>query len=129
MDEQSTAISKGALWTGRIMSAIPILLMLMSAVMKFAKPPVVVQGFTHLGFSENVVTALGVVEIICVVIYLIPRTAILGAILITGYFGGATAACVRAGDPYYATVIMGVLAWGGLYLRDVRLRKLIPFCN
>jgi hypothetical protein len=128
MNETSTSISKGAVWTGRILSGVPVLLLVMSAIMKFMKPPPVMQGMGHLGFSENLLIPLGIVELLCVVIYLVPRTAVLGAILITGYLGGATAASIRVGEPYYAPALAGVLAWGGLYLRDIRLKKLIPFC-
>lgn len=120
-------ISKAARWTGYIMSALPVLLMLMSAVMKFAQPPQVIDGFKHLGIPQTQVIGLGVLQTLCAVIYLIPRTAVLGAILITGYLGGATATTLRVGDPYLLTPLFGVLAWGGLYLRDPRLRALIPF--
>ena len=119
-------VSKKMLWSGIIMSALPALLMIFSAVMKFAHPPAVVEGFNHLGLPFDLVIKLGVLEIACVVIYLIPRTAFLGAILVTAYLGGAIATTVRVGDSYLATVLFGVFVWGGLYLRDPRLRELIP---
>jgi hypothetical protein len=122
----SAPLSKKILWTSRVMVALPALLMLFSAAMKFAQPPEVAKGFEHLGWSMNVVNVLGVLLVVCTVIYLVPRTAILGAILLTGYLGGAIATCVRVGDAYIPQVIMGVVLWGGLYLRDPRLRALIP---
>jgi hypothetical protein len=99
---------------------------LVSAVMKFVKPDDVVKGFAHLGWPENLAVGLGILEIACTVIYVIPRTAVLGAILLTGYLGGAIATHVRIGDPFYVPIILGVLVWGGLYLRDARLRALLP---
>ncbi len=121
------AISKKALWTGYVMSILPVLLLLASVVMKFAKPPAVLEGFTHLGWPEGSVIGLGLLELACTVAYLIPVTSILGAILLTGYLGGAIATTLRVGDSSIPTVIMGVLLWGGLFLREPRLRALIPF--
>jgi hypothetical protein len=118
--------SKGMLWTGRVLSALPVLLLLFSAVMKLAKPAPVVEGFVKLGYSEHLALGIGILELACTVIYVIPQTAVLGAILLTGYLGGATATHVRVGEPFYATVILGMLIWLGLYLRDERLRALIP---
>ena len=122
----SAPVSKKMFWSGIVMSALPALLMVFSAIMKFAHPPAVVDGFNHLGLPIDLVIKLGVLEIACAVIYLIPRTAFLGAILVTAYLGGAIATTVRVGDAYLATVIAGVFVWGGLYLRDPRLRELIP---
>jgi hypothetical protein len=119
-------VSKKMLWAGRIVSAVPVLMLTFSAVMKLAKPTVVVTEFVRLGYTENVVIALGIVELACAIIYAIPRTAVLGAILLTGYLGGAIATHVRIGEPFIGPVIFGVLVWLGLYLRDVRLRALIP---
>ena len=110
------------------MSAVPVLMLLMSGVMKLAKPQPVVDGFVHYGFPLGMIAGLGVLEILCTVVYLIPRTSILGAILVTGYLGGATVTTLRLGESSYVmAVILGILAWGGLYLRDPRLRALIPF--
>jgi hypothetical protein len=114
-------------WTGRIMSALPVLLLLFSATLKFLKPPSVAQGFTQLGISENLAQPLAVLEVACTVLYLIPRTSVLGAILLTGYLGGATLTHLRVGQPFYAPVLAGVLVWGGLFLRDPRIKALIPF--
>jgi hypothetical protein len=124
---QSAPISKGALWTGRILSAIPVLLLLTSATAKLLKPPAVLQGFAQLGYSESIILKLAIMEIAFTAIYLIPRTAVFGAILLTAYLGGATATHARVGDPaFVGPVLTGVLLWLGLYLRDQRLRALVP---
>lgn len=114
------------LWAGYILTALPVLMLLMSAVMKFVKPPPVVEGFAHLGLPESLALGIGILELICTVVYLIPRTAILGAILLTGYLGGATVIHLRVGDPFIMPSIIGVLVWGGIFLRERRLRELIP---
>lgn len=125
----SNPTAKKMLWVGYVVSAVPVLMLLMSAIMKFAKPPAVVEGFTHLGWPENLALALGVVELVCVIIYVIPQTAVLGAILLTGYLGGAIATHVRVGEGFIGPAIFGVLVWLGLYLRDPRLRALVPLRN
>jgi len=123
-------VSKKALWTGRVLSALPILLLLFSGVMKLAKPPAVVEGFAHFGLPEKLTLTIGLLEIVCTLVYAIPRTSVLGAILLTGYLCGATAINVRVGDPSsIITVLLGIMIWGGLYLRDNRLRALIPLKN
>jgi hypothetical protein len=121
------ASSEKVLWTGRILSTLPVLMLLSSAAMKFLKPPAVAEGFVHLGYPESLALPLGIVELACTTIYVIPRTAVLGAILLTGYLGGATATHVRIGEPFSIPVILGVLVWAGLFLRDARLRALLPF--
>ena len=127
---QTAPVSKGRLWTGRIISALPALFLVMDGVMKLMKPDFVVKATVQLGFPENVIFPLGVVVLVCVILYAIPRTAVLGAILLTGYLGGAVATHVRAGDPLFSHVLFpvyfGILLWGGLYLREERLRALIP---
>jgi hypothetical protein len=86
-----------------------------------------VQGFAQFGYPESLILKIGILEIFCTVVYMIPRTSVLGAILMTGYLGGATATNVRVGDPSsFIPVLVGVLVWAGLYLRDDRLRALIP---
>ncbi|MGB9461887.1 MAG: DoxX family protein [Candidatus Acidiferrum sp.] len=120
-------ISKGMIWTGRVLSALPVGLMAFSAALKFLKPAPVMQSFAHFGYPESEIVILGVLELISCIVYVIPRTAVLGAILMTGYLGGATATNVRVGDPsYIITVTLGVLVWAGLFLRDARVRALIP---
>ncbi|MGC0773425.1 MAG: DoxX family protein [Candidatus Acidiferrum sp.] len=120
-------ISKGMIWTGRVLSALPVALMVFSAVLKFLKPAPVVESFAHFGYPESEIFLLGVLELLSCIVYVIPRTAVLGAILMTGYLGGATATNVRVGDhSYIMTVTLGVLVWAGLFLRDARVRALIP---
>jgi len=126
-DIRTTPASKKKLWAGRIISALPVLLLLFSGVMKLMKPPSVLQGMAAYGYPESLIVVIGLLEIACTVIYTIPRTSILGAILLTGYLGGATATNVRVGNPaFIMTVILGVLAWVGLFLRDDRLRAFLP---
>ena len=129
-DAQSAPLSKGRLWTGRIMSTLPALFLLIDGVGKLVKPAPVVQGTVQLGYPESVLVGLGIVLLSCTVLYVIPRTAILGAILLTGYLGGAIATHVRVGSPLFSHILfpfyLAVLLWGGLYLRDARLRALIP---
>ena len=122
-------VSKGKLWAGRIMSWLPALFLLVDGVMKLFKPAVVVEATVKLGYPESTILPIGIVLTVCTIIYLIPRTAVLGAILLTGYLGGAVATHVRVGEglfPVSFPIIFGVLLWGGLYLRDNRLRTLIP---
>lgn len=119
-------VSKKALWTGYVMSILPVLLLVMSAVMKFAKPEPVVEGFAHLGYPESLALALGIVELGCTILYLIPQTAVLGAILLTAYLGGATATHVRIEEAFFMPILLGIFVWGGLFLRDRRIRALIP---
>lgn len=99
--------SKKALWVGWIMSALPSALLIMSGTMKLTQPEQVTEGFTHLGYDPNLAVGLGIVEVGCTVIYLIPKTAVLGAILLTGYLGGATATHLRIGEPYFSTALKG----------------------
>ncbi|MBC7821649.1 MAG: DoxX family protein [Planctomycetaceae bacterium] len=114
------------LWAGRGISALATLAVLMSGVMKLTKSADVVEGFAKLEYAEKLILPIGVVEVVCVLLYAIPRTSMLGAILLTGYLGGATATHVRLGEPFIAPIILGVLVWLGLFLRDARLRALIP---
>jgi len=122
------APSKKTIWLGRILSAAPVLVMALSAVMKLSRNPAVVASWgTTFGYPEGTLLPIGVVELACAVLYVIPRTAVLGAILVTGYLGGATATHVRVGEAaFVAPVVFGILAWGGLFLRDPRLRALLP---
>jgi hypothetical protein len=124
--EQPVAVSKKMLWIGRILSALPVLMLLFSAAMKFVQTPPVAEGFAHLGYPMSLALGLGILEIACTLLYVIPRTSVLGAILLTGYLGGAAATHVRVGDPFFMPILLGVLVWAGLYLRDVRLRALLP---
>jgi hypothetical protein len=126
---QSIQVSKGALWGGRIMSWLAALFMLLDGVMKLFKPAFVVTETVRLGYSESSIVPLGIVLTACTVLYIIPRTAVLGAILLTGYLGGAVATHVGVFEgwfPILFPVVFGVLIWGGLWLRDNRVRTLIP---
>ncbi len=124
---QTAPVSKTRLWAGRIISALPVLLMVFGGVFGVLKPAVAVPGFLHFGYPERLFLPICILEIACAVVYAIPRTSVLGAILLTGYLGGATATHVRIGDPlFFVPVILGVMVWGGLFLRDDRLRALIP---
>ena len=123
---ETTPISPKMLWGGRILSALPALMLLFSGAMKLMKPAPVLQEFARLGYQESAILGIGILELVCLALYLIPRTAVLGAILLTGYLGGATATHVRLGDPFIPPIVCGVLLWGGLYLRDERIRALIP---
>lgn len=126
MQSEGTLISRKALWAGRIVSAIPVLMLVLSGVMKLMKPAPVVVEFGRLGYPEKLTIVIGIIELACTVIYIIPRTAILGAILLTAYLGGATATHVRVGDPFFIPIVLGIMVWLGLYLRDLRLRPLMP---
>jgi hypothetical protein len=125
-DTQTAPVSKTMLWVGLIISALPVLMLLFSAVGKVVKPDAVVEGFKELGWDLSLTLGLAITEVGCAIVYVIPRTSVLGAILLTGYLGGATATHARVGQPFYMPIVLGVLDWGGLYLRDARLRALIP---
>ncbi|MCI0700713.1 MAG: DoxX family protein [Planctomycetia bacterium] len=125
----SATVPRVALWTGRILSGLLGVFLLFDGGAKLFKPEPVIEGTLRLGYSESVIVPLGIVLIACTVIYLIPRTAILGAILLTGYFGGAVASHVRVGDDGFSIgfgIGFGVLTWLALYLREPRLRALVP---
>ena len=123
----SPNVSKPALITGWVLSILPVLALLLSAAMKLTRNPAAVQGFEKFGYAERMLLTLGIVEASCAILYLIPRTAVLGAILVTGYLGGAVATHARVGDPAFITpALLGVIAWHGLFLRDRRVRALIP---
>jgi hypothetical protein len=129
-DNKAAPVSKGMLWTGRILTAITLLFLALDGVMKLVKPAPVVEATVQLGYPESVIVAIGTVLLICAALYAIPRTSVLGAILLTGYLGGATASNVRMGGPLFNIVfpiLIGILVWGGIYARDERLRALIPF--
>lgn len=122
----SPPVSTKALWAGRILSAIPVLMLSFSAAMKFAQGREVVEGMAKFGYPQGVIVTLGIVELACVVLYVIPQTSVLGAILMVAYLGGATATHVRVSDTFIFPILLGVVAWLGLYLREPRLRELVP---
>ncbi len=121
--------SKKAFWAGRILSVLAILFLLFDAAGHLIMPVAVVEAFNRLGYPLSLSPTLGIVALVCVAVYIVPRTAILGAILLTGYLGGAVATHLRVRDPLFDTlfpIFFGVLVWAGLFLRDGRLRALIP---
>lgn len=117
-------------WTGRIVLALPILFLAVDAVVKLLRIGPVLDSFNELGYPQNLALAIGLIEAVCLLVLLIPRTSILGAVLLTGYLGGAVATNLRVGLPLFSHVLfpvyVGVLLWGGLYLRDLRLRAVFP---
>lgn len=122
--------SKKAVWAGRILSGLAVLFLLWDASMKVLQHPMAVEGTKKVGYPEGVVLPLGIVQLACLILYLFPRTSVLGAILWTGYLGGAVATHVRVGDPLFShalfPVYMGALLWLGLWLRDQQLRAILP---
>lgn len=127
--ETTTNTPKGMLWTGRIISILVVLFLLFDAVTKVMKTVETVQGSVQIGWPEQDIRSIGVVLLVCTILYVIPRTSVLGAILLTGHLGGATAIMVRAqtpGHPFLFPVIFGILVWAGLFFRDEKLRGIIP---
>jgi hypothetical protein len=121
-------ISGKQLWTGRILTGIAGAFFLFDAVMKLVKPAAVVKATVELGYPESTIVGIGITLLVCTLLYLFPRTAVLGAVLLTGYLGGAIATNVRASTPTFNIVfplIFGCLLWGALYLRDQRVRSLL----
>lgn len=116
------------LWAGRLISALPILGMVASATMKLSHQPKFVEMFVGtLGYPESALTGIGLLELTCVALYAIPRTRVLGAVMLTGYLGGAVTTHVRIGQAFVFPLLLGVLVWLGLYLRDARVRAVSPF--
>jgi len=126
---EAVGISKGSLWAGYVLTGFSALFLLFDGVMKLFKPRFVVEATTQLGLQESAILPIGAVLVVCTLLYLVPLTSVLGAILLTGYLGGAVATHViaRGGAfPIVFPVIIGTLVWGGLYLRDTQVRTLIP---
>ena len=123
---KSGAASNWTLWVGRVLSALPFPPMLYGASAKLTHAHEAVEGFHKLGLPEGAMHSIGILEISCVLLYAIPRTAVLGAILVTGYMGGAILTNLRASEPIVAPVVVGLCAWAGLFLRDRQLRVLLP---
>src|SRR5438309_734115 len=129
---QASQVSKGRLWTGRIISALVVLFLLFDGITKMMKIKAVLDASAQLGYPVSTIVGIGVTLLVCTVFYVIPQTSILGAILLTGYLGGAVATQVRVGNPMFETlfpIIFGALAWAGIFLREDRLRALIPLRN
>jgi len=126
---QSVPVSKAAVWTGRVISGLVVLFMVFDGVTKVMKVQQVIDATIRIGFPLSSIVGIGITLLVCVALYVIPRTSILGAILLTGYLGGATAANIRAGSPVFNTAFsvgFEVLTWLGLYLRDRQLRAMVP---
>ena len=124
------ADSKTRRWAGYVISAVPVLFLLIDGVMKIFKPAVVVDATVQLGYPESTILPIGITLLVCTAIYLIPQTSVLGAILLTGYLGGAVATNLRVENPVLTHILfpvyVGIFLWLGLYLRDARLRRLVP---
>jgi DoxX-like family len=123
------SVKTSSLWIGRILGGLPALLLLMGGVMNLVKPTFVVEGVQKMGYGEHVILPLGIVLIVSTLLYLTPKTSALGAIILTGYLGGAVATHVRAGDGLVEIlfpVVFGALLWSGLLLTTPRLRQLLP---
>jgi hypothetical protein len=127
------APSSARRWIGRVLSGLAVLFLTFDATMKIIRNPFVVEASTKIGFPDASIQPIGLVLLACVVVYVIPRTAILGAVLLTGYLGGAIATHVRLGDPFFSHTIFpayfAVLLWGGLYLRDRRVAAIVPWAR
>jgi hypothetical protein len=115
-----------SIWIGRVISVVATLPFLLSAFLKLKGGPDLTKAFAHLGWPESLAVPLAVLELSCVVVYLIPATSVLGAVLFTGYIGGTISTCWRVGDPVYLQIALGILVWLGLYLRESRLKALLP---
>ena len=120
------AASGKVVWAGRVISILASLPFLMSAFLKLKDGPEVMKGIAHLGLPESMLVPLSILEISCAVIYLIPATSVLGAILLSGYLGGAICTHWRVGDPFVVHIVLGIFIWLGLFLRENRLTELIP---
>lgn len=128
MTEQARpVVSRGLWWTGAILTGLTGLLIIgVSGLPKFLKPEGMEANVTPLGWRMDQMTTLGIVEVACGILYLIPQTSVFGAVLLTAYLGGATATHARIGDPFYFPIIIGIVMWLGIYLREPRLWPLSP---
>lgn len=125
---ESTSVSLPRIWASRILTALSVLFLLLDGGMKLFKPPFIIEATARLGYPESTIVGIGVTLLVCTVLYLIPRTAVLGAILLTGYLGGAVASNVRAGTSLFNMIfpmLFGVLAWASLVLRDKRVESIL----
>ncbi len=118
------------IWVGRILSALAILFLSFDTIVKVLRLPVAIDGTTQLGYPESTVFVIGIIQLVCLVLYVIPQTSVFGAILFTGYLGGAIATHLRIGSPLFTHILfpiyVAVLIWGGLYAREPRLRAMVP---
>ena len=127
-ETENARYSTRALWAGRILSGLAVVFLIFDVAMKFLMPPAAVEGTRQLGWPESAMLTLGVIQLICLALYLIPRTAVIGAVLWTGYLGGAIATHVRVGNPLFShtlfPIYVAAFLWAGLWLRDRRVRAL-----
>jgi hypothetical protein len=130
VESAAGTVSNARLWAGRIISAIPVLFLIFDGAIKVPNIAPVVKASVQLGLPENLAPAIGILEIACAALYAIPRTSVLGAILLTGFLGGAIAIHVRVGDPLFThtffPIYVGLMVWGGLFLREARLQTMVP---
>ena len=128
--DQSGSVSTGRQWAARIMYALAVLFLLFDGTIKIIRHPMAVQGTARLGYPEGSVAVIGLILLSCLVVYVIPRSAVLGAVLLTGYLGGAVATNLRVGAPLVSNTLfpiyLAILVWGPLWLRDARVRALLP---
>lgn len=126
----TTTASSATVWTARILRGLAVLFLTFDVVIKLVQAAPAVQGTTELGYAANLVLPIGLIELVCLVLYVLPPTSVLGAVLFTGYLGGAIATHVRLGNPLFSHVLfpiyVALLLWGGLYLQEPRLRALLP---
>jgi hypothetical protein len=126
MNSQPASPSKAALWSGRIVSAIPAAMLLLTGALKLIHPPMLEEGFRRFGIPQEQMLGIGLLEIACTVLYVIPITSVLGSVLLTGYLGGAIMTGLRIGDSWALPLLIGVFVWGGLWLRNPRVSSLLP---
>ncbi|MBL8569594.1 MAG: DoxX family protein [Phreatobacter sp.] len=127
MDSSSISRFNTTCWVGRIITGLVVSYLLFDSIIRITKMTAAVQGAERLGFPNSLIVLIGVVELVCIALYVVPRTAVLGAILLTGYLGGASAVILRLENAWFVLPIgLGVMVWGGLYFREPRLRALIP---
>jgi hypothetical protein len=129
---ETAAPSKARRWTGRVISTLVVLFLIMDIVFKFIRPipPQVMQSISQLGFQPNILPITGILLLVCTALYILPRTSVLGAVLLTGYLGGAVSVHLRVGNPLFGYILfpvyLGILLWAGLCLREPRLLALLP---
>ncbi|MDZ4866226.1 MAG: DoxX family protein [Alphaproteobacteria bacterium] len=128
---QDAQTPKAMLWAGYVISGLVVLFLLFDAGIKLVELDIVKQTMAELGYPSDVAFGLGVLTLVCTLLYVVPQTSVLGAILLTGYLGGAIATHLRVGSPVFSHLLfggyLGLMIWGGLFLRDPKLRALIPF--
>lgn len=125
-NSQLKPVSKTRLWTGWIITSLVGLFLLFDAIVKLIMVKEVIEASVRLGYPDNTMFGIGLVLLISTILYLIPKSAVLGAVLLTGYLGGAVTTHVRIGDPFYFPIAMGILVWIGIYLREKRLKLVVP---